>query len=393
MVYTMAAVTMMYASVLAPVTHGATIRFAINLDGDQAGTGSVATGQGTATLNTDMSVLQWEVAFDAAAFAEGPDSVTAAQFHSGAPGVSGPPIVPPGNVMGTGVSPMTGTAMIGAVEKAQLVAGALYFNIHTTAFPDGEIRGQVVPDSAVLVASRDNTLYENPAGSRSNGAGQYLFAGRDDNGQRKRGLLLFDVAASGIPSGSTVTWAVLTLNMSKSRAGAETVELRRALKAWGEGVSNAPDNEGGGATATPGDATWLHTSFDSGLWDTPGGDFADAASAVAAVDLPGPYTWASTPAMVADVQMWLDQSQSNFGWLLLGNESTRTTAKRFDSRESTTTANRPVLEIGYTGPCLFELAGDINHDCRVDLLDFMVMASHWLTDCQTLPLDPACIPR
>jgi len=383
----------MCASVFAPVAHGATIRFTISLDGSQAGTGSAATGQGTATLNTATNVLQWEITFDAAAFVSGPGTVTAAHFHTGAPGVSGQPIAPPGNVMGTGISPMTGTAMIGSVEKANLVAGALYFNIHTTAFPNGEIRGQVVPDSVLISASRDNTLYESAAGSESNGSGAYFFAGRTNTGARRRGLIRFDVAGSGIPAGATITRAAVTLNMSKTAVDAEPVALHSALKDWGEGTSNAPDNEGGGIASASGDATWLHTFFDQTLWDTPGGDFGAQAAAVASVGSVGRYTWGSTAAMVADAQMWLDEPARNFGWLLLGNESKRPTAKRFDARENSTVANRPVLEIGYTGPCLFDLAGDLNHDCRVDFWDFMVMASHWLTDCQTLPLDPACIPK
>src|SRR4030095_14498372 len=51
--------------------------------------------------------------------------------------------------------------------------------------------------------------------------------------------------------------------------------------------------------------------------------------------------------MRADVQSWLNDSSINFGWLMLGDESTGSTAKRFDTRES---ANPPVLTIEYTGP-------------------------------------------
>src|SRR5438105_5696276 len=46
--------------------------------------------------------------------------------------------------------------------------------------------------------------------------------------------------------------------------------------------------------------------------------------------------------MVADVQLWLDNPASNFGWLVLGDESDIATAKRFDTRES---ASPPVLTI------------------------------------------------
>ena len=48
--------------------------------------------------------------------------------------------------------------------------------------------------------------------------------------------------------------------------------------------------------------------------------------------------------MRADVQSWLDDPASNFGWLVLGDESEIATAKRFDTRES---ASPPVLTIIY----------------------------------------------
>jgi hypothetical protein len=44
--------------------------------------------------------------------------------------------------------------------------------------------------------------------------------------------------------------------------------------------------------------------------------------------------------MVADVQSWLNSPGSNFGWLVLGDESVAGSAKRFDTRES---ASPPVL--------------------------------------------------
>src|SRR5437763_11375402 len=49
--------------------------------------------------------------------------------------------------------------------------------------------------------------------------------------------------------------------------------------------------------------------------------------------------------MTADVQSWLDNPATDFGWLVSGDESTSTTAKRFDTRES---ASPPVLTIQYT---------------------------------------------
>jgi len=98
-----------------------------------------------------------------------------------------------------------------------------------------------------------------------------------------------------------------------------------------------------GAPATPNDATLRHRFFDTIFWTTEGGDFSATVSASQSVGPVGVYTWSSSQ-MRADVQSWLDDPASNFGWLVLGDESDILTAKRFDTRES---ASPPVLTIQY----------------------------------------------
>jgi len=197
-----------------------------------------------------------------------------------------------------------------------------------------------------IMPSKDNTLYEyDPAeGDHSNGAGFHFFAGENAMGELRRGVLAFDIAGT-IPAGSTITAVSLSMNMSMTPTGAVTVELHKLLADWGEGTSHAPMGEGDGAPATPNDATWRHRFFDSVFWTTQGGDFSPTVSASQSVAGIGQYTWSSTQ-MVADVQSWLDNPGSNFGWLVLGDETGGATAKRFDTRES---ASPPVLTIQYTG--------------------------------------------
>ncbi|MBL8746907.1 MAG: hypothetical protein JNK58_11190, partial [Phycisphaerae bacterium] len=48
-----------------------------------------------------------------------------------------------------------------------------------------------------------------------------------------------------------------------------------------------------------------------------------------------------------EVQSWVVDPGSNFGWLILGNESAPSTAKRFDSRENDDPAFRPVLTVTF----------------------------------------------
>ena len=199
-----------------------------------------------------------------------------------------------------------------------------------------------------LHPSKDNTLIENATGSRSNGAGD-IFVGLNNDGNRiRRGLLAFDVAGS-IPAGSTINSASLTMWLNRSRVGNRNVALHKVLADWGEAGSSG---SGDGADSQTGDATWLHKFFSNQFWVNPGGDFSPTASGVKAIGASGAsYTWSSTVQMVADVQSWLNNSTTNFGWLLKGDETQRS-SKRFDSGESTTASRQPVLTIDYTAPAV-----------------------------------------
>ena len=203
-----------------------------------------------------------------------------------------------------------------------------------------------------LNPSKDNTLYQFGAadGDRSNAVGTRLFTGETQEAEIRRAVLAFDIAGN-IPAGSTITSVSLSMNMSRSfDSTARTVELHKLLADWGEGTSDASGQEGMGALATTNDATWRHRFYNTIFWTTQGGDFSGTVSASQSVGAIGPYVWSSAQ-MVADVQSWLDNPSSNFGWLVKGDESTSSTAKRFDSRQS---ASPPVLTIGYTAggiPC------------------------------------------
>lgn len=207
-------------------------------------------------------------------------------------------------------------------------------------------------------SSRDNTLYETAAGSLSNGAGQRMFAGRSNQPANsiRRGLIAFDIAAN-IPSGATILGVSLTLNMSQQpgfAGGPEAISPHRVLADWGEGTSIAPGNEGGGASATAGDATWLHRSFNTSFWTAPGGDLEASPSGSQTVAGIGTYTWESTLDMVADVQLWLDTPSSNHGWMIVGNEAGSQTAKRFDTKENINPDVRPQLHVSFFPPVSVE---------------------------------------
>jgi hypothetical protein len=192
--------------------------------------------------------------------------------------------------------------------------------------------------TVTLQPSRDNTLYETPDGSASNGKGERVFAGMTATGRPRRALLAFDIR-SQIPTGSQITRAVVTLTVSIASNGPQAMSLHRVTTDWGEGASLAQffgffgRGDGGGAEAMPGDATWLHTFFPDKRWTNAGGDFdsdADATATAGSTDI----RWESA-ALITRVQQWLDQPATNFGWIVIGDESKFHTAKGFGSREAT----------------------------------------------------------
>ncbi|MBS0198335.1 MAG: DNRLRE domain-containing protein [Planctomycetes bacterium] len=204
-----------------------------------------------------------------------------------------------------------------------------------------------------LQASKDNTLFEEQ-GSYSNGAGSSLFCGETSVGAKRRSLIAFDL--SSIPAGSVINSAMLTMRMSRTSTGSEIVSLHLSLADWGEGASNSNSMGGGGGTlATSEDATWTHRRFGGATWTTPGGDFRLDPSVSIGVGGTGFYQFTGS-GVSADVQAWVNNPASNAGWFILGNESTNQTAKRWDSREAATVANRPVLTIDYTVPTAGSMA-------------------------------------
>ncbi len=204
----------------------------------------------------------------------------------------------------------------------------------------------------VLRPSKDNTLYDGNGGTRSNGAGQHVFSGNNNNPALlpRRAVFFFDVAGN-VPSGATINSVVLELNVTRAGSGTPAMSLHRLNTDWGESTSlpsGGAGGGGGGGPAATGDTTWLHTFFNSSFWASPGGDFSGVVSGSASVGGVGSYTWGSTAQMVADVQDWVDNPAGEFGWILIGNEAVTQSARRFASRQNSNSSLRPLLTIDYT---------------------------------------------
>jgi len=215
-------------------------------------------------------------------------------------------------------------------------------------------------DTATITPNRDTTIYQAHP-SNSNGAGASMFVGTNSDSTADRALVRFDIAGK-IPAGSTITGVQLSvlLDFEVPTSGNLTtqIQLRRLLADWGEGTTGqgkvgAESSHGYPTTADGTTATWTHSFFDTVPWNNPGGDFADTASATTTIGIvPMPFFWSSTPAMVSDAQSWLDNPSTNFGWLLLGDESQAGTLRRFFTREGQriNPASAPTLTVSYAPP-------------------------------------------
>jgi hypothetical protein len=201
-----------------------------------------------------------------------------------------------------------------------------------------------------LTPSKDNTMYTADPVSGSNGAGTRFFTGADIGGTNRRGLIAFPIAGA-IPAGSTILSATLELGVAQTRATDLPVHVHRVTSDWGAQGSVASSGQGGGGQAQTGDATWDFAFWPTTPWQTPGGggDFVATQSATTTVGSSGRFQWTG-PQLIADAQAMLDTPGSNFGWILITDETgSLTSARAFHTREASA-ADRPKLTLTYLPP-------------------------------------------
>jgi glucose/arabinose dehydrogenase len=222
-------------------------------------------------------------------------------------------------------------------------SGEIYIGAKLNRPPSAQVGG--FPAGAILklaaapvitrdfAAQKDNTIYSEA--NNSNALGKHLFIGKTGNGAIRRALVRFDV--SSIPAGSPVTEASLELKVTKTTSGNIAATAHRLSRDWGATTSMAAGEEGAGAPAGAGDATWT-APMNGQLpdWTQAGGDFlASTAPAVAVGSTPAVFS-----GLAEDVQGFVNQPATNFGWLIKGDELSNTSTKRFGSSENTQSAPR-----------------------------------------------------
>ncbi|MDB9374185.1 CHRD domain-containing protein [Nodularia sphaerocarpa] len=137
--------------------HAAVFSFTSILNGDQevpsVSTSGFGTASGTLTGNPGSWVFEYEVNY---LNLQGVIAAPFAHIHNAPAGVNGPVVhsldnanIPP--IAGSSLGTIIGdwrfddlSAPLTDVLAQELLNGNTYFNIHTTTFPSGEIRGQIL---------------------------------------------------------------------------------------------------------------------------------------------------------------------------------------------------------------------------------------------------------
>jgi Cu/Zn superoxide dismutase len=154
---------------------------------------SMALGLGGLTLNATRDTLCVNIGWTGLS-----STLTGLHIHEGLPGVNGPvlvdlvPYISNGHVMAT----ITG-AMLTPELVAKHLRGELYLNLHTMNNPNGEIRGQIMPETDHAFVADLNGMQQVPmVTTPAFGLGTFLLA-------RHNGSLKFNVVVSGLSGAIT----------------------------------------------------------------------------------------------------------------------------------------------------------------------------------------------
>jgi hypothetical protein len=202
---------------------------------------------------------------------------------------------------------------------------------------------------------QDTTIFSES--DNSGGGTDGIFSGTIQNltfgGDKQNRRALIRVDLNTIPSNWVVQDVTLQLTVERSGGNFGDIDytLHRATRTWGEGAVVGLSTGGYGAPANTNDATWTSNLYNVSAWTAPGGDFDPTPSATAAAGVAGSVATWSSPAMVADVQAWVNHTADNHGWIVVSSiEGVQQRVKKFYSSEAA--AFRPVLTVTAAPPAV-----------------------------------------
>ncbi len=148
----------------------ATSTYNVMLSGSQEVPALTVSSTATATVEIDETKGAFQIDLDVS----GIMGVTMAHVHDGDIGMNGP-VAFPLTDDGDGTYSLAETQLTAGMLNA-LTSGSWYLNVHTSANPSGEVRGQIVPDSMAIVTFPLSGAQENPPVSTdASGSGYAIF--------------------------------------------------------------------------------------------------------------------------------------------------------------------------------------------------------------------------
>lgn len=226
--------------------------------------------------------------------------------------------------------------------------------------------GSLRADVVTLSAAQDTSLFQNNV-TNSDGGGPAFFTGTNGTNSIRRALISFNF--SSIPANAIITNVQLTLTLGQVSATPPpnaTISLYDVGQSWNQGTAGSTattiGGTGQGFTASAGDATWSYasdpTNWSNGTTTVMGGYYSNTFSATLFLNnstVNNSFTWLSTPQLVADVQGWLANPSTNYGWELINaNETTANSIYGFYSSEwdnahfAGSASQAPALQVTYT---------------------------------------------
>ncbi len=190
----------------------------------------------------------------------------------------------------------------------------------------------------------DTHLLQNSTSSNYGATTTLMLDGDEPNGTTNDASPLIRWDVSGIPMGSTVTSAVITLQIPN--ASGQAYPFYAVRRAWLEAS-----------------ATWQVASVGA-AWQTPGAMGANDRDPVSIGSLPASATGTRTVTLnatgIAKIQEWVSDPSKNFG--IIGASASNNDGVNFLSSETATVAQRPKLTVIYSPPSTPDAAVDAPTD-------------------------------
>ncbi len=148
--------------------------FDVDLSGDQEVPQVDTTASATGLVELDDNLMQFRASIDLSDV----ENVEAAHIHDGSIGFNGP-VAFGFEHSGDGIYEISETEISESL-MSDLVNGNWYINVHTTDFPDGEIRGQIVNSDTAIITFSLSGDQEVPAVSTTASGVGYLAVDQSD---------------------------------------------------------------------------------------------------------------------------------------------------------------------------------------------------------------------